>query len=384
MSVLVLNAGSSSLKLQLIDPTTHTSLGKGRVERIGGDARWVGAVEEEVQAPNMESALKIGLQRFREAGILGDLEELGAIGHRVVHGGEDFVQATVITDAVEAGIRSVSHLAPLHNPANLAGIEVARRLAPKVPSVAVFDTAFHHTMPDYAARYAVPQEWYEEYGVRRYGFHGTSHAYVSRRADTLLELGGQGKIVVLHLGNGASGCAVSAGRSVDTTMGMTPVDGLIMGTRTGQLDPAVPLYVMGRAGLSREQVETALNRQSGLKGLCGRNDMREITAAAAAGDAEARLALEAFCYQARLAVGKLAAAMGGLDALVFTGGIGENSGEVRRRIVGGLGFLGLGVAAEAPFAEGLRMDGGPVPVLVLPTNEELEIALQAWALVSPH
>jgi len=381
MSVLVLNAGSSSLKLQLIDPTTGNSLAKGRVERIGDGAAWVGYQEGPVEAPHMDAALQVGLDRFRAQGALHRLSDLTAIGHRVVHGGERFVQATLITDTVEAGIEAVSHVAPLHNPSNLAGIRVARRLAPDVPSVAIFDTAFHHTMPDFAARYAVPEAWYTQLGVRRYGFHGTSHAYVSRRADALLGLGGRGKIVVLHLGNGASACAVANGQSVDTTMGMTPLDGLIMGTRTGRLDAAVPLYVMAQTGASAQDVEDQLNRQSGLKGLCGVSDMREILARVDAGEPTATLALDAFCYQARCAIGSLAAAMGGLDAVVFTGGIGENNPRVRRRIVAPLGYLGLGAGTEHPLGEGSRMDGGPVPVLVIPTNEELEIARQTAELV---
>ena len=390
--VLVVNSGSSSIKYQLVDTTGPARLAGGIVERIGqpdasathGSLRAGTWVDTHVAAPVADH--HDGLRSV--VGVLADAgfaDGLAAIGHRVVHGGDRFVAPTLVDDAVVAGIREQVPLAPLHNPANLAGIEVALELWPRVPQVAVFDTAFHATLPPHAYRYAVPETWYIRHRVRRYGFHGTSHAYVARRAAELLDRPlTQLRLITAHLGNGASVTAIAGGRSVDTSMGLTPLEGLVMGTRSGDIDPAVIFHVARTAGLSMEQIDAALNTSSGLRGLCGDNDMREVERRAAAGDATAQLALDVFCHRVRRYIGAFTAVLGGLDALVFTAGIGEHSPTVRARICAGLEVLGIAVdaGANATSATAIGAAGQPVAVLVVPTDEEVEIAVQTLATVN--
>jgi acetate kinase len=368
--VLVLNSGSSTLRYALVDPATG--------------ARPIDAIAERLaSADDRRRAVAEVLER------LGDTEVIG-VGHRVVHGGDRFAESVVIDDDVIEAIRAVSDLAPLHNPANLLGIEAVVAERPALPQVAVFDTAFHQTMPATAFRYAVPEDWYTSHGVRRYGFHGTSHRYVSHEAAHRLgrpitEL----RLVTAHLGNGASAAAVIDGESVDTTMGLTPLEGLVMGTRSGDVDPGLFGYLADRAGLGVEAVTRALNHDSGLRGLSGiGNDMRAIAAAAAEGDQRARLAVDVFTYRVAKAVAALVVALGRLDALVFTGGIGENDASVRRLVIERLGFLGLTVDREANEDHG-RSTGGRVTVeadgsplaLTIPTDEELLIARDTARLV---
>lgn len=367
--VLVLNCGSSSLKYQLLDPASGERFARGLVERIGGPA-----------VPDHDAALR---QVFDAI----DLAAVEAVGHRVVHGGTRYTAPTVVDDDVVAGIEALVPLAPLHNPVNLAGIRAARALLSGVPHVAVFDTAFHATLPPRAATYAVPAEWRTAYDVRRYGFHGTSHAYVSRRTAELLGRGyDETNMIVLHLGNGASACAVQGGRSIDTSMGLTPLAGLVMGTRSGDVDPAVVTHLGRVAGLSAAAVDQALNGASGLRGLAGVGDVREVVARAEAGDADAELALDVYCYRVRSYVGAYTAALGRVDAVVFTAGVGENQPPVRARALAGLEFFGLAVDLtrnEAPSREErlISPDGAAVAVAVVPTDEEREIATQTLAVL---
>lgn len=380
MKVLVLNSGSSSIKYRLLRMPEETVLAGGLVERIGAPDAWL-VHHDETGERRLERPL-----RDHAEGCAALLELLAghgrpdAIGHRVVHGGARF-QAPVRIDAeVLEGIQAMVPMAPLHNPANLVGIEAAMAACPGVPQVGVFDTAFHQSMPPRAYRYAVPREWYERYGIRRYGFHGSSHRFVSRAAAEFLGADPvRLAVVVLHLGNGASAAAVLDGCSVDTSMGLTPLEGLVMGTRCGDLDPAVHGYLARRTGLDAAEIDRALNEDSGLKGLCGANDMREVERLAVAGDAGAGLALEIFCYRARKYIGAYAAAMGRLDALVFTGGIGEHRAELRRRICLGLEVLGIAIDAERNASPGslpaaVQRAESRVAVLVIATDEELEIA----------
>ncbi|HEY8319722.1 MAG TPA: acetate kinase [Amnibacterium sp.] len=370
-SVFVLNAGSSSLKYQLVDPDSGEVHVAGIVERIG---------EEGSDVPDHEAAVRRALDAIEGR------PEPTACGHRVVHGGERFDGPALIDDDVEAAIDELSALAPLHNPANLEGIRAARAVLPDIPHVAVFDTAFHRTIPAEAATYAIPVDLASRYGVRRYGFHGTSHRYVSRAAAEFLGIPlERSKVIVLHLGNGASACAVDGGRSIETSMGMTPLEGLVMGTRSGDIDPAALFHLHRQAGFGFEELERMLNRDSGLKGLTGRGDMRDVQAAAADGDAAAEAALAVYRHRIRKYIGAYLAQLGGLDALVFTAGVGENNSLLRRRTLAGLEHLGLQVDPdrnEVPSHEARRIspDGAPVAVLVVPTNEELEIARQTAAV----
>jgi len=315
------------------------------------------------------------------------LSELSAIGHRVVHGGESFREPTLINAAVVKQIRDIIPLAPLHNPANLMGIEVALQQAPDVPQVAVFDTAFHQSIPAHAYRYALPDLFYIEQHVRRYGFHGTSHGYVAKQAAALLGKPLTSlKLITLHLGNGASAAAIAQGRSVDTSMGMTPLEGLMMGTRCGDMDPAIHFYLSRTTGLGNDEIESLLNTESGLKGICGANDMRAVHRLAEAGDAQARLALEMYCYRIKKYIGAYYAALGGLDAVVFTGGIGENDALVREQCCTGLETLGIVLdtqknASTRSGAFALHRETSLVSLLVIPTNEELEIARQAVSCI---
>ncbi len=391
--VLVLNAGSSSLKYQLIDPQTGQAAASGQVERIGQRAcaakHTVGARvhQHKIQAPDHEAAIGVLQASFAEHG--PELSEAGliAVGHRVVHGGDQFDGPTLVDDEVTAAIEALVPLAPLHNPANLTGIRVARAAFPDLPQVAVFDTAFHTTIPPAASTYAVPRMWREEHGVRKYGFHGTSHAFVARRVADLLERDLQDvKTVVLHLGNGASACAVAGGRSVDTSMGLTPLDGLVMGTRPGDLDPSVPGHLSRVAGMDVDTYDRALSTQSGLLGLTGSSDFREVVARREGGDADAQLAFDVVVHRIVRHVGALGAVLGAVDAIAFTAGIGEHNPGLRAAVMGGLRLLGveLDEAANA-HAHGecrISTSASATAVWVVPTNEEWEIARQCAELLA--
>jgi acetate kinase len=393
--VLVLNAGSSSLKYQLLDLADGAGervCASGLVERIGEDEgrlvhRAAGAepLTESGKIPDHAVALDRVLAAFERTG--GLTEAPFAVGHRVVHGGDRFSGPTVVDDDVLEEIRELVPLAPLHNPANIAGIEVARARYPDTPQVAVFDTAFHAAMPPHAWRYALPRDLADRLRIRRYGFHGTSHGYVARTAAAHLRRPLDDlALVTLHLGNGCSAAAVAGGRSIDTSMGLTPLGGLVMGTRSGDLDPGIVAHLHREGGLDLDAIDTLLNTQSGMKGLAGSNDLREVHARADAGDADAAEALEVFCYRIRCTVGAYAAALGRLDAVVFTAGIGENDADVRARVCAGLGVLGVEVdearnTARSRETRTISADGSRVAVLVVPTNEELEIAEQTLAVV---
>lgn len=369
----VVNSGSSSLKWELLDAESGASVTRGIVERIGEPGG--GAVDHEAA---MRSVL----------GMLEGAQHPAVIGHRVVHGGDLFSAATVITPEVESAIENLSALAPLHNPANLAGIRAAQAALPGVPNVAVFDTAFHQTLQPAAYTYAIDAEVAAEHSVRRYGFHGTSYQYVARRSAEVLgrpldEL----RLVVFHLGNGASACAIAGGRSVDTSMGMTPLEGLVMGTRSGDLDPGLMFHLGREAGLTLDDLDTLLNRRSGLLGLSGRGDMRDLVAAMNAGDAAARLTFDVYVHRLRHYLGAYLATLGGADAIVFTAGVGENSDEVRTAALTGLEGFGIRLDAARNRERSrdprvISTDDSPVSVLVVPTNEELEIARQAVAALA--
>jgi acetate kinase len=404
-AVLVLNVGSSSIKYQLLelDPDDHdhdadggNRLATGLVDRIGGGGEGTlthkrpDAKPYEVTSTfeDHAHALTAILAAFHEAGPDLDAIKLTAVGHRVVHGGTEFTRATVLDDDVLERIRALSPLAPLHNPPNITGIEVARQAFPDVPQVAVFDTAFHRTLPEAAHTYAVPLAWREQHAVRRYGFHGTSQQYVSRRAAAFLGRPvAEANLIVLHLGNGASVSAIEAGRSVETSMGLTPLEGLVMGTRSGDLDPAIPEYLQRVAGLDAEAVDNALNKESGLLGLAGSNDLRDVKRKAADGDPAAKLAIDVYCHRIRKYVGAYYAVLGRVDAIVFTAGVGENDPRTRALSLAGLERLGIAVDEGRNVAEqnGERFvspDGSEVAVLVIPTDEEIEIARQSLAAVS--
>ena len=394
----VINCGSSSIKYEVFDRRERIKLATGLVERIGStegrmrqsrlqaDGTFVEQVYTKPLADHHEAFLFM-VDMNRENRIIQDDAELFCVGHRVVHGGELFREPAVIDDKVVAAIRSLIPLAPLHNPSNLLGIEAARMRFPGIPQVAVFDTAFHQTLPPVAYRYAVPDELYEQHQVRRYGFHGASHAHVAREAARYLGQASETlNIITLHLGNGASVAAIREGECIDTSMGMTPLEGLVMGTRSGDIDPAIPFYLIRQLSLTPEKVEGLLNKESGLKGICGYSDMREIQQRAGQGDERARLAFEMFCYRVRKYIGAYTAVLGRLDAIVFTGGIGENSTEVRSAVCSGLRHLGITVderknGSVTGKAAEIQEEGAPVKVLVVRTNEELEIALQAEAVI---
>ena len=371
MKVLVLNSGSSSLKYQLFDMAERTLVAQGAAERIGEPGS---DVSDHAAALDRIAGLA--------ADEAGDGRDLVGIGHRVVHGGEAFREPCLIDKRVIEAIRGLSPLAPLHNPANLLGIEVAMARRPDVPQVAVFDTAFHHSIPPHAYRYAVPEKWYESYGVRRYGFHGTSLAYVAKQAAHELHRPlGELNLIVLHLGNGASVTAIANGKSIDTSMGMTPLEGLVMGTRSGDLDPGVIVHMACQAGMTVEDIGEILNGESGLSGLCGVGDVRDVLKREAAGDTRARLALDVYTYRMRKYIGAYMAALGHVDGIVFTAGVGENSADIRERACEGLEGLGIQLdearnRASAKRVRPIHREGAPVAVLVVPTNEELEIAEQ--------
>ncbi|MCS0634174.1 acetate kinase [Streptomyces sp. LP05-1] len=395
--VLVLNSGSSSVKYQLLDMADGARLAVGLVERIGEEtSRLVhtpltgGAERRERTAPiaDHRAALEAVAAELKADGTGLDSPELAAIGHRVVHGGLKFSAPTVITDEVLAEVERLVPVAPLHNPANITGIRTAQALRPDLPQVAVFDTAFHTTMPEYAARYAIDAETADAHRIRRYGFHGTSHAYVSRRTAQLLGKDpSEVNVIVLHLGNGASASAVAGGRCVDTSMGLTPLEGLVMGTRSGDIDPAVVFHLKRVAGMSDDEIDVLLNKKSGLVGLCGDNDMREIRRRIdEGGDQAAALAFDVYIHRLKKYIGAYYAVLGTVDAVAFTAGVGENAAPVRAAAVAGLEELGLAVDAglNAVRSDEPRLispEYARVAVAVVPTDEELEIAQQVYALV---
>ena len=391
--VLVVNSGSSSFKYQLIEMDGERVLASGLVERIGeaaGHAEHKVAGESfevERPIPNHTAGFRLMLDAFAGHGPSLTEHAPVAVGHRVVHGGKRFFEPTVVTDLVKINIEDLADLAPLHNPANLEGIEAAQKAFPGVPHVAVFDTAFHHTIPAAASTYAIPAELAEKHRVRRYGFHGTSHKFVSEAAAAYLgRRRSDLKTIVLHLGNGASACAVDGGVSVETSMGMTPLEGLVMGTRSGDLDPAVVFHLARKAGLSIDELDTLLNRRSGLLGLTGRGDMRDVQEAAEAGDERARAGLEVYYHRLRHYIGAYYAQLGRVDAIVFTAGVGENVPAVRAGALRGLEGLGIELDPERNTARDrgprrISTDDSRVAVLVIPTNEELEIARQSLSVV---
>ena len=396
MNVLVINCGSSSLKYQLINSDTEAVLAKGLCERIGIDGRLVyqkaGLDKEITEAPmpTHKEAIQMVLDALtnEKTGALKSLSEVDAIGHRVVHGGEKFAKSVVIDDEVIAAVEECNDLAPLHNPANLIGIRVCAELMPGVPQVGVFDTAFHQTMPAKAYLYGLPIEYYDKYKVRRYGFHGTSHSFVSKRAIEFLGLDkNNSKVIVCHLGNGSSISAVVNGECVDTTMGLTPLEGVVMGTRSGNIDPAIMEFISKKEGLDIDGMMTVLNKKSGLLGLSGgvSSDMRDLEAAAESGNKNAENAVDVLCYSITKFVGGYVAAMNGVDAIVFTAGIGENDGKVRKAVVGNLGYLGITLDEEANKKRGedivISTADSKVKVAVIPTNEELMICRETVSLV---
>ncbi|MCI8454169.1 MAG: acetate kinase [Lachnospiraceae bacterium] len=396
MNILVINCGSSSLKYQLINSNSEEVLAKGLCERIGIEGSQItyqpaGGKKETTLSPmpTHTQAIKLVLDALTDEkkGVIKSLAEVGAVGHRVVHGGEKFTTSTRITDEAMAAIEECNELAPLHNPANLIGIRACQELMPETPMVAVFDTAFHQTMPEEAFLYGLPYEYYEKYKVRRYGFHGTSHSFVSKRAA---EVAGRPyedlKIIVCHLGNGASVSAVKNGKSVDTSMGLTPLEGLIMGTRSGDVDPAIMEYIAKKENLDIAGVMNVLNKKSGVLGLSGvSSDFRDIEEAAAAGNERAIKALSAYNYRVAKYIGAYVAAMNGVDVIAFTAGVGENGNTTRKGVCEYLTYLGIGINEEANNVRGkdivISTPDSNVQVMVIPTNEELAIARETLALV---
>lgn len=395
MNVFVVNCGSSSLKYQLINSDTEEVIAKGLCERIGIDGRLTHKpagkqeVIKEVDMPDHKSAVSYVLDALtdKEVGVIADLSAIDAVGHRIVHGGEKFASSVLIDDAVIQAIEECNDLAPLHNPANLIGISACKALMPDVPMVAVFDTAFHQTMPKKAYLYGLPYEYYEDYKVRKYGFHGTSHSFVSKRLLSLIgKETGESKVIVCHLGNGSSVTAVRDGKSVDTSMGFTPLDGLIMGTRSGSVDPAVLQFLAGKLNCSLDDVLNILNKKSGVEGISGvSSDFRDLDAASMEGNERATIALEMFAYRAAQYIGSYVTAMNGVDAIAFTAGIGENNCKMRKMICDYLGYLGFALDEKANAVRGeeicISTPDSKVCVYVIPTNEELAIARETVALV---
>ena len=399
MKILVLNSGSSSLKFQLFMKADLSVLVSGLIEQIGAATStaklsFVDSSGGEKELKRSDSvvdhreAIKVMADMLQESGALVDTGELAGIGHRVVHGGEAFHQPVRIDETVMTAIEELIPLAPLHNPANLMGIRVAMEHVPQIPQVAVFDTAFHQSIPEHAYLYALPYNLYEKQKVRRYGFHGTSHGYVARQAAHYLDKPIEDlNIITLHLGNGASAAAIRGGKSIDTSMGLTPLEGLVMGTRSGDLDPAILFYLSRESGFDMDALDTLLNKESGLKGICGENDMRTISEAAGQGDHQARLALTIFCYRLKKYIGAYMAALGGVDCIVFTGGIGENSATVRQMSCQGLERLGIRLDEEKNSIRQqdileIQATDSSVRLLVVPTDEELEIAGQTLQVIN--
>ena len=397
MNVLVINCGSSSLKFQLIDAASEKVLAKGLCERIGIDGRLTyqptGGEKEKSDKPmpTHTEAIQFVIEALTnpETGVVKSLDEIGAVGHRMVHGGEKFACSVVINEEVKKAVEECNDLAPLHNPANLIGVAACEKLMPNTPMVGVFDTAFHQTMPEKAYMYGLPYEYYEKYKVRRYGFHGTSHSFVSRRAAEVMGRPYDNlKTIVCHLGNGSSISAVLNGKSVDTSMGLTPLEGLVMGTRSGDIDPAIMEFIAQKENLDIEGVMAVLNKKSGVFGLSGglSSDFRDLTDAMNAGDKKAKIAMDVFSYRVAKYIGAYAAAMNGVDCIAFTAGIGENDDYVREQVCSYLGYLGVDFDKEVN--DGLRGEekeitkpGSRVRVFVIPTNEELAIARETLALV---
>ena len=398
MKILVLNAGSSSIKYQLFEMKDNSVLASGLIEKIGEDDSLAkikyfdknGAEqknERQGSIKNHDAALGIMSNLLIESGVIADLNELEGIGHRVVQGGSLFLKPTLVNMTVIDGIEKLIPLAPLHNPGHLAGMKVSLEQSPSVPQVAVFDTAFHATLPEYAYLYALPYKLYKEANVRRYGFHGTSHHFIVKEAAKYLHKPlNELNAITLHLGNGASMCAVKNGQSIDTTMGLTPLEGLVMGTRSGDIDPAILFYLARTQGYTIDALDKLLNKESGLKGICGNNDMREIGKMAQEGDEKAKLALEMFNYRIKKYIGAYSAVLGRVDCIIFTGGIGENDSDVRRNSCKNLLNLGIEIDEvvnnqRCSAITQISTANSPVKVLVIPTNEELEIALQTKEVI---
>lgn len=396
MKVLVINCGSSSLKYQLIDSESEQALAVGICERIGIDGRLVHTpagkekiiIEAEMKTHNTAVKMVLDALTNQEYGVIKQLDEIKAVGHRVVHGGEKFASSVVITDEVIKAIEECNELAPLHNPANLIGINACRAALPGVVMVAVFDTAFHQTMPKKAYLYGIPCKYYEDYKIRRYGFHGTSHSFVSKRLAKVANLPLENsKLIVCHLGNGASISAVLNGKSVDTTMGLTPLEGLIMGTRCGNIDPAIIEFIAHKENKTIDEIMQILNKESGVYGMSGNlsSDFRDLDTASIEGNEKAIEAVDVFCYYAAKFIGGYVAAMNGVDAIAFTAGVGENDAKVREKIVGYFGYLGCTLDKEANNVRGVeRMistSDSKVKVYIIPTNEELAIARETVALI---
>lgn len=397
MNILVINAGSSSIKYQLIDISTELPLASGIVERIGLD---VGKIKHKYVLNGEEKKIvetfpipnhKVGLERVAEllvdatVGVVADPSEIKAVGHRLVHGGEAFTKTVEITDEVKAKVEELFPLAPLHNPANLVGVEVAEKVFPNAKQVGVFDTAFHQTLPEKAYRYALPHKFYNEMGIRKYGFHGTSHKFISEEAIEYLG-NPEAKIITIHLGNGASMAAIKGGVCIDTTMGLGPIGGLIMGTRSGDIDPAIIFYLAQQKGYSVQEISDLLNKESGMQGLTNLTDMRDVEKSQRAGGKDAILALEMYSYRVKQYVGSYAAAMNGVDALVFTAGIGENDTSIRRMVCEDMDYLGISWDKERDTnrkdgVHEINVEGAKIKVLIIPTNEELEIARQSFELI---
>ena len=397
MNILVINCGSSSLKFQLIDSETEKCIAKGLCERIGIEGSRItytpdgGEKEQTVTPmPDHTEAIRLVLEALtnEKTGVVKSLDEIGAVGHRIVHGGEKFAASTIITDEVMKAIEECNDLAPLHNPANLIGINACKKLMPTTPMVAVFDTAFHQTMPEEAYMYGLPYEYYEKYKIRRYGFHGTSHSYVSRKAAEVL---GQKyedlKIIVCHLGNGASVSAVKNGKCVDTSMGLTPLEGLIMGTRSGDIDPAIMEFIAHKEGKNIDEIMTVLNKKSGVYGLSNNlsSDFRDLEAGYNRGDEHCIRTMNTYCYRVAKYIGSYVAAMNGVDVICFTAGIGENAPLVRSLVCEHLGFLGVSIDEDANHKRGeeiaISTPDSKTTVMVIPTNEELAIARETVSLV---
>ncbi|MEM9337456.1 MAG: acetate kinase [Bacteroidota bacterium] len=400
MKILVLNAGSSSVKFQLFDMNNASVIAGGLIEKIGEE--YSGFVyrkfegDQEVKKIKEDRAIKdhqTGLELIAkslldiENGAIQSNEEIHAVGHRVVHGGEKFSQPTIVSDEIVQELKALSFLAPLHNPANLNGIEVATNVFPKAVQVAVFDTAFHQTLPDYAYRFSIPKSFYEAHGLRAYGFHGTSHAYVSRTAAKFLNMESKTfNAITIHLGNGCSMAAIRNGKSVDVSMGLTPVGGLIMGTRSGDIDPGLLLFLMDHLHMSSQEIDRLLNKESGLKGLAGDNDLRNVLAKYDDGDPDAVLAVTMYIYRIKKFIGSYVAALGRVDAVIFTAGVGENSAAIRALVCENLGILGIELdegknEVRSPDPRVISSEKSAINVLVVPTNEELEIAMQTKEIV---
>lgn len=396
MNILVINCGSSSLKFQLINSDTEDVLAKGLCERIGIDGRLVyqpaGGEKEVTESamPTHKEAIQMVLDALmnEKTGVIKSLDEVGAVGHRLVHGGEKFASSAIITDEMMKAVEECNDLAPLHNPANIIGVEACKVLMPNTPMVGVFDTAFHQTMPKEAYVYGLPYKYYEQYKVRKYGFHGTSHSFVSKKAAEFIGKPLESaKTIVCHLGNGSSICAVNGGKSVDTSMGLTPLEGVMMGTRSGSIDPAIMEFIAKKENLDIEEIMNILNKESGVYGVSGvSSDFRDLENAAAEGNPRAKLARDAFCYQVAKIVGSYVAAMNGVDVIAFTAGVGENDGLVRRDVCKYLEYLGLVYDDASTNVRGkeafVSTPDSKVKALLIPTNEELAIARETLELVT--